>query len=157
MSEVIEGEIVSPEKKVRLTKYDENTVKALETAFHNAYNITEACQHAGISRDTFYRWLAEDDNFSYRMSLAQTALNRKAKANVFTAIEQGDPAISLKYLTLRDPDFKPKGSLEIEPGEQRAEQKLKEFMDDTDDGAYDLPTGTDVGGSEHPATPESDS
>ena len=138
MSEpALEGEIVNHDTSVVLTKHDEPTVKLLEAAFHNAFNITEACQYAGISRVTYYEWLADDDIFSYRMSAAQAAPTKKAKEIVMRAITAGDPQIALRYLTLRDPDFKPKGELGITPAEETTEQKLKEFLDDTNDGAYD--------------------
>jgi hypothetical protein len=139
----LEGEVVNMSPPLQLTKQDENIVQVLEAAFNNGYNITEACQYANISRTIFYRWMAEDDAFSYRMSVAQTALNRKAKSNVMAAIQEGDPNISLRYLTLRDPDFKPKTVLEPPEGLQKTEDKLKEFMDDTDDGAYSDPANAD--------------
>lgn len=129
MSEALEGEIVNRPPVSRLTKHDENIVLLLETAFHNGYNITEACQHADISRTTFYEWLGDDDIFSYRMSVAQTALPRKAKTNVFQAINDGDPVISLRFLTLRDPDFKPKAEIDSSPELDEARNVIKDFLD----------------------------
>lgn len=128
MSDAIEGEVVNQPPKSRLTKYDENIVLLLETAFHNGYNITEACQHANISRTTFYEWLGADDVFSYRMSVAQSALNRKAKSNVFEAINSGEPSISLRYLMLRDPDFKPKLETPDKPEVDESRNKLREVL-----------------------------
>lgn len=150
----VEGEVVSSEtpREFTKTKHDDTIVELLEAAFHNAFNITEACQYAGISRVTYYEWLADDDIFSYRMSVAQAAVLKKAKQNVTAAIQAGDPVISLKVLTLRDPDFKPRGTLEVEPGDVKVEEKLKEFMDDSDDGAY-IDTGADDAASAEPATP----
>lgn len=149
MTDAVEGEIVNSGAPNRLTKHPEQTVRLLEAAFNNGFNITEACQYAEITRQTFYNWMEDDDIFSYRMSVAQSAPHRKAKQNVIEAISAGDPNISLAFLKLRDPDFKPKAALEVEPGSERVEQKLKEFMDDTDDGAYDAPAN-DVGAE--PAT-----
>lgn len=157
MSDAVEGEIVSLDTKVRLTKFDEKVVQALELAFQNGYNITEACLYVDISRDTFYRWMGEDDNFSYRMSIAQTAINRKAKTNVQKAINDGDPNISLRYLTLRDPDFKPKATLEPPDGQERTEEKLKEFLNDRRDGAYPDTNAADDGSAEPVAEIESGS
>lgn len=130
MAEALEGEIVNQPPLTRLTKHDENIVLLLETAFHNGFNITEACQHANISRTTFYEWMQDDDVFSYRMSLAQSALNRKAKSNVFTAINEGDAAISLRYLTLRDPDFKPKAEIDsTKPELDEIRNTIRDFLD----------------------------
>jgi|GEM_PF-4971792 len=130
MSDAIEGEIVNQPPLSKLTKHDENIVQVLETAFHNGYNITEACQQADISREIYYRWLRDDDIFSYRMSVAQSALNRKAKTNVFDAINNGDPNISLRYLTLRDPDFKPKAEVTTIPDVIEARNNLKGVIDE---------------------------
>lgn len=141
MSEVLEGEIVNHSKGVRLTKHPEDVVTLLENAFSNSYNITEACQYAGISRTTFYEWLADDDIFSYRMSVAQAKPLRRAKEVVTKAIDEGDPQIALRYLTLRDPDFKPKAEVTNTVEETETRQKIKEFLDDTTDG-----TEHDTGG-----------
>src|SRR3990167_1271336 len=130
MSEALEGEIVNRPPVTRITKHDENIVLVLETAFHNGYNITEACQQADITRTTYYEWLAEDDVFSYRMSIAQSALNRKAKTNVMEAINTGDANISLKYLKVRDPDFRPKAEIVNAAENQETREKLKDFFND---------------------------
>lgn len=153
MSDAIEGEIVSGDvnqtQTVRLTKHDETIVQLLEAALNNAFNITEACQYAGISRETYYNWLGDDDIFSYRMSVAQSAPHRKAKQNVITAISQGDPNISLRFLTLRDPDFKPKAEVTNTPELDETRKKLKDFFDDKSDD-------NDDAGSEPPATDASE-
>lgn len=133
MSEPVEGEVVNPGTGVvltKLTKHDENVVLLLEAAFHNAYNITEACEYAGISRTTFYEWLADDDIFSMRMSIAQGAPSKKAKEIVILAIKNGDSSLALRYLMLRDPDFKPKVGIEPDPEAVKTRQKIKEFLDD---------------------------
>lgn len=151
MNEAIEGEVVTQSRGVKVTKHNENTVSMLEAAFHNAFNITEACHYADISRKTYYEWLADDDVFSYRMSIAQAMPNRKAKEIVIGAIQTGDAALALRYLQLRDPDFKPRAVLETPEGQQRTEEKLKEFMDDTNDGAYPDTNAEDDGSAESTA------
>lgn len=127
--QAIEGEIVKTVPLKRLTKHDENIVLVLETAFHNGYNITEACQYADISRETYYNWLEDDDIFSYRMSVAQSALNRKAKSNVATAIRDGDPGISLRVLMLKDPEYKPKMQQDTDPNVAEALNQLRGVLD----------------------------
>lgn len=150
----LEGEVVNQLPPVSLTKHPEATVLLLEAAFHNMFNITEACQYADISRETYYNWLGDDDIFSYRMSVAQQAPNKKAKENILTALNAGDTGVSRWYLERRDPEFKPRGELEVSPGQQTTESKLKGFMDDRDDGAYADPAH-DVG-SESAAPAESE-
>lgn len=133
MTDAIEGEIVNQSTGVKITKHPEAVVQLLENAFNNSYNITEACQYAGISRTTFYEWLADDDIFSYRMSVAQAKPLRRAKEVVTKAIDEGDPQIALRYLTLRDPDFKPKAEVYNSPELAETREKIKEFLDDTAD------------------------
>lgn len=142
MSEAIEGEIVNQSHSIGLTKHDEKIVSLLEAAFNNAFNITEACQYAGISRVTYYEWLADDDIFSYRMSIAQAAPNKAAKALIIEAIKNGDTALALRFLMLRDPDFKPKAEVYNTPDQQETREKIRNFLND----GSDLSTTDDVGG-----------
>lgn len=130
MSDAVEGEIVTRSQGARVTKHDESVVAKLEQAFNYDFNITEACQFADISRKTYYEWLADDDVFSYRMSVAQSAPKVKAKEIVVKAIQTGDPQLALRYLTLRDPDFKPKAEVNNAPEQQETREKLKGFLDD---------------------------
>lgn len=148
MSEPLEGEIVNQSIGVKLTKHPEDTVRLLEAAFNHDFNITEACQYASISRETYYKWLEDDDIFSYRMSVAQSAPHRKAKQNIITAIEQGDPNISLRYLQLRDPDYKPKIGVDPNPDIISTREKIKGFLDDTSDinATSSQPTASDTAG-----------
>lgn len=129
----LEGEIVNPSTPVKLTKFNEDTVQMLERAFNTAFNITEACQFAGISRETYYNWLAEDDVFSYRMSIAQAAPNKKAKEIVIKALQTGDTNLALKFLMLRDPDFNPKIEVKQTGEADETRNKIKEFLNDTSD------------------------
>lgn len=133
MTDAVEGEIVSPDTTVNLTKHPERTVSLLEMAFHNMFNITEACQYAGISRETYYQWLADDDIFSYRMSVAQQAPSKKAKENILTALNEGDTGISRWYLERKDPEFMPKAKVTSDPEERATREKIREFLDDTND------------------------
>lgn len=133
----LEGEVVNPTTPVHFTKtkHDEVIVELLEAAFHNAFNITEACQYAGISRETFYNWLGDDDIFSYRMSVAQGAPNKKAKEIIIQAIQAGDPQLALRFLMLRDPDFKPKVEAGSDQTVAEARENLKGVLDAI--GSYD--------------------
>lgn len=143
MSDAVEGEIVT---RGRPTKFDEILVGKLEAAFHNGFNITEACQYAEIDRTTFYDWLAQDDIFSYRMSVAQAAPNKAAKALVIGAIQKGDANLAFRYLERRDPDFKPKAEVNTDPEQQQTRDKIKGFLDDKSDldDTGSQPTATDT-------------
>jgi hypothetical protein len=135
MSDAVEGEVVTIPTERKPTQFDELTVNKLETAFNYDFNISEACQYAGINRTTYYDWLARDDIFSYRMSVAQAVPKKLAKEILMKAIQKGDPQLALRYLMLRDPDFKPKADVTTNPEQIETRQKIKEFLDDnrTDD------------------------
>lgn len=148
MTDAVEGEIVDDSVNrttpVKLTKHPEDTVRLLEAAFNYDFNITEACHYAGISRTIYYEWLADDDVFSYRMSVAQATPKRLAKEIVVKAIQTGDANLAIRYLTLRDPDFMPKAQVKADPEELATREKIREFLDDrTDDDAGSEPTTAD--------------
>lgn len=139
----------------RPSKLNVTVVSLLIAAFNNGFNITEACIYAGISRDTYYDWLKNQTGFSDKMTEAQNAVNRKAKEVITQSINAGDAAASKWWLERKDPEFMAKGTLLTDPNQAKVEDKLKEFMDDTDDDAYpDTSPGTDDGGTEPTATVE---
>jgi hypothetical protein len=129
-----------------------SVVSKLIIAFNNGYNITEACLYAKISRPMYYDWLAKDDQFSYKMSEAQGSVSRKAKIIIAAAINSGDVNTAKWYLNAKDPEFSAKGQITPPEGQESTEKKLKDFMDDTDDGAY--PTRTDAA-SQQPSAADS--
>lgn len=140
-------EIVNQSKEYNLT-----TVGKFIQAFNNGYNITEACHYAGVSRESYYNWLKWYPDFSNKMEEAKLMPMRKAKEVVLGAILEGDTATARWLLDRRDPDFKPKGELDNNLGvQQRTEEKIEEFLDDSTDGAYDEASGEPV------ATAESES
>ena len=56
----------------RPTIKTEEMVKKLEEVFRLGVKDSTACAHAGISRQTFYLWQQEDDDFSDRMETAKS-------------------------------------------------------------------------------------
>lgn len=51
----------------RPPKIDYRLMGKLEDALHHGANISEACKYAGISRDTFYRYLKDEAVFTDKM------------------------------------------------------------------------------------------
>ncbi len=45
-------------------------IKLADAIQHNA-NVTDACRYAGISRDTFYRYLNNEEVFAEKMATAK--------------------------------------------------------------------------------------
>ena len=126
-----------------------DVVSKLIAAFNNGFNITEACQYAGISRTMYYDWLGKDDQFSYKMSEAQGAVNRRAKVIVAEAINAGDVNTAKWYLNARDPEFAAKLAPQSSQDVIETRERIKDFLDD-DDSANDQraePTATDSAGT----------
>lgn len=82
----------------RPRKITKEVVGKLEYAFMKGFNISEACDYAAISRDTYYEKLKQSKEFSDRMERAKTNLQRKAKLNLAEAIESGNLDESKYYL-----------------------------------------------------------
>lgn len=82
----------------RPRKITKEVVGKLEYAFMRGFNISEACDYAAISRDTYYEKLKQSKEFSDRMERAKTNLQRKAKLNLAEAIESGNLNESKYYL-----------------------------------------------------------
>ena len=82
----------------RPRKITKEVVGKLEYAFMKGFNISEACDYAAISRDTYYEKLKQSKEFSDRMERAKTKLQRKAKLNLAEAIEGGNLDESKYYL-----------------------------------------------------------
>ena len=86
----------------RPTVITEEVVRKLEQAFADGFNVVEACFNTGISRDTYYRHLDANTEFSYRMNSAQSNLTSKAKSNIAKAINNGDVGTSRWYISRED-------------------------------------------------------
>lgn len=56
----------------RPAKVNYTVMNKLEDALENGANVTEACQYAGISRDTFYRHFRNEKVFADKMKAART-------------------------------------------------------------------------------------
>ena len=54
----------------RPLKVDTNVVSRLVTAIQTNSNITDACRYAGISRDTYYRYM-NNEVFAEKMAIAK--------------------------------------------------------------------------------------
>lgn len=74
----------------RPQKVDYKIMSKLEDALQYGATVSGACYHAGISRDTFYRYFRNEDIFAKKMEAARNKLLTMAKANVAQAIMSGD-------------------------------------------------------------------
>jgi len=60
----------------RPLKIDAKVMTKLIAAIQTNSNITDACRYAGISRDTFYRHLNNEEVFAEKMAVAKNNRNK---------------------------------------------------------------------------------
>lgn len=125
-------------------KYTETTRDKLVEAFEKLYNVSEACQYVGISRETYYQWLKEIDGLEAIIEEAKARPLKAAKGLLRTAIASGDTSTAKWLLERKDPEFKPKAEVDNNIGVQETRKKIAEFLDDDDstDAISEQPTAT---------------
>jgi len=84
---------------------DSLVVRKLIEAFKNDFTIEEACSYAGISKDSYYRWLNQDQEFSDEMSRSKYFVGIEAKKVIKKAIERGNLKASQWYLERKQKDL----------------------------------------------------
>lgn len=87
------------EKKTKGTLHSETHKNALLQALKGSLGIvTAACDEAGVSRATYYRWLADDPQFKAAAEdVAEVALDFAEHA-LHKQIKDGVPASTIFYL-----------------------------------------------------------
>ena len=80
----------------RPTKFTEETRKKIEEATALDASIEEVCYYADISKDTYYRWLKENPEFSDRLDTLRQRPILKARKTIDDAL--GDPSFAFRYL-----------------------------------------------------------
>ena len=84
-------------------------------------NISFSCKRAGISRETYYRWIDEDRPFSASalesISSGKSFINDLAHTHLVKNIQQGDMQAIRFQLSNCHPDYRPKAPMkdEVEP------------------------------------------
>lgn len=72
--------------------------------------VQVACDKVGISRNTFYRWLKEDEDFLNQVNTSITmgigVVNDVAVSNVLEGIKRKDIVSTKYWLSHRHPDFR---------------------------------------------------
>ena len=68
---------------------NENITRKLEAAIAAGFNVSVACHLSGISRSTYYEYMAYDKEFSDRMKYAEEITTYKARQVILTEIEKG--------------------------------------------------------------------
>lgn len=75
-------------------------------------NVSYACKRAGVSRDTYYRWRSEDEQFAYQADAAigsgKEFVNDLAHTKLMQSINEGHfPAVRFQLINCHK-DYHPK-------------------------------------------------
>lgn len=106
--------------------------KVLEALERSLGIITPACKEVGITRDTFYRWLREDEDFKNKVEEINELQGDFVENQLFKKIKEGSERSILFYMKYKgrnrgyteriDIDANVKGNIDI--------SKLFGFEDD---------------------------
>ena len=88
----------------RTFKFSPEVVSKLEEAASVDASIAQTCYYAGISRDTYYRWMEENPKLSDRLDDLRQRRPLKANQNITAAIESGDIGLSKWELEKKQPE-----------------------------------------------------
>ena len=92
-------------------------------AFKLDVTVEEACTYANISKDTYYRRIKEDEEFSDEMERARMYASMVARQTVIREIQQ-DGDLALKYLERkRKAEFSPRSEHQV--GDLNLEEILR--------------------------------
>jgi len=106
-------------------------VRKLVEAFKNDFTVQEACSYAGISKDTFYRWKKENEEFSDEMERSKMFIATQAKKVIAKSIMEGSIKTSKWFLERRDERYSTRQKLTFsqpEPLTQQEEEELKNAL-----------------------------
>ncbi|HOR57490.1 MAG TPA: hypothetical protein PLV82_02340 [bacterium] len=123
----------------RPTKLDPNVVQKLTAAFHNGFNIEEACSFSGIAKKTYYNWIEKNKRFLYEMEVAQQAVGKQSKKIIVENIQNGNWKAAAWWLERKQrKEFASRTELTGEDGEKlevgiivKPTKREKGFMDPT--------------------------
>lgn len=91
----------------RPTVRSEEIERKLEDWFKLGMSDTASCAYAGIARDTFYRWMREDDSFSDRMTHAKNYAMQLSRSIVVKELEQKRDVDTAKWYIEKHDDKQP--------------------------------------------------
>ena len=108
-----------------------HTKKAMIEALEKSLGIvTQACKVVGISRDTHYRWMKDDEEYKQAVQdLGDVALDF-AESKLHKLIDQGNPAATIFYLKTKG---KNRGYIERQEIAVAEKKPLSWFTDDNAD------------------------
>ncbi|KUK98887.1 MAG: Uncharacterized protein XE08_0357 [Parcubacteria bacterium 32_520] len=101
----------NPKGKQKSPKKTEEVIRELKNLLSIGCSIKEACISAGISYDTYYRWIKEDKKLSEELARAKQNIFKKVRMTIFENV--GNPATAMWFAERRMPEFKNKVGVEV--------------------------------------------
>ena len=98
----------------RPTLKQKEIVQKLEHWFHLDMCVETCCEYAGISKQTYYNRVKDDEGFSTKMKRAQADLKYIAHKKLKELIESWDKQAVLRWLNRRDTRYWEKITFEEE-------------------------------------------
>ncbi len=89
-------------KSDKTTKFTADTLKKLEEASSVRLSIKSVCAYAGISRDTYYRWMKDIKGLSDRLEDLREHPIMKAKRTIVSKLD--DVTVAFRYLEKEEPE-----------------------------------------------------
>lgn len=80
------------------------TVRKLQLAFWNGYDVPAACTYAGITEQEFESHMKRNSAFYWKMKQAQIYPTAKANHEMMQRIRNGDGRFAMKFLERREPE-----------------------------------------------------
>lgn len=127
-------EPIEEPKQLTSTNLDLNKLNANKKAFVLLYrqlmgHITNTCAGCGISRGTFYNWLAADKDFAVAIAESESELNDEIREALIHEAAIGNIAAIIFYLKNRHPDFKqqPINLIQVNNFKEDITKELDEF------------------------------
>lgn len=102
-------------------------VRKLVEAFKNDFTVQEASLYAGISKDTYYRWKKENEEFSDEMERSQMFVAIQAKKVIAKSICEGSIKTSKWFLVRRDKRYSTRQNVNISQPEPLTEEEETEL------------------------------
>lgn len=99
----------------RPTVMTEEVIAKLEDAFSNGATDLQACFLANISKDSLYRYIQDNPEFSDRKEALKDMVAYQAKTNIRLSLLADDEKLKIEtskwYLERKDKEFKPKSDI----------------------------------------------
>lgn len=117
----------------RPTEMTDVKIQKLEQAFALDATIKEACFYADISPQTYYNWIEAKPELLERFNALREKLVLQARQTIADNIKEDSKTAQWYLERKRKDEFSGKQEIDLTGGFEVTRQKLKEFLDDTDD------------------------